>query len=100
MMTAQRTILSPWWSTIIPGGFYAVDVFFFLSGFLTFHLLTEKIYGKPFNIRFFTMIFVHRYLRLLFVMIFVMLFAMYCFYYMGSGPQWDLFEDFMIKEQC
>lgn len=32
--------------SIVPGGFYAVDSFFYLAGFLTFYLLTAKMYPK------------------------------------------------------
>jgi hypothetical protein len=79
VLTYEHTVMSPWWSPIIPGGFYAVDSFFLLSGFLTFALLAEKMWGKPLKVAHFLMIYVHWYLRLIFVMIFVMLFAIHMF---------------------
>lgn len=40
------SITTDWYFALIPGGFYAVDVFFFMSGLLTFYLLTIKMYPK------------------------------------------------------
>ena len=41
--TARDHILTSPLSPLIPGGFFAVDAFFFLSGFLTFALLCQKM---------------------------------------------------------
>ena len=61
---------------IIPGGFYAVDSFFFLSGLLTFYLLTEKLFPKRGWAGFYKtfLIYFHRYYRLIFPLVFVTLF--------------------------
>jgi hypothetical protein len=59
ILSLQTTVLSPWWTALIPGGFYSVDVFFFLSAFLTFNLLTEKLYNKPIILGHYAMIYVH-----------------------------------------
>ena len=59
ILTMQSTILGPWWHALITGGFYSVDVFFFMSGFLTFALLPEKFYGKKIRIVEYLMIYVH-----------------------------------------
>jgi hypothetical protein len=76
--------------SIIPGGFYAVDSFFFLSGMLTFLLLTESLYpkrgwGGPYKT---FLIYFHRYYRLIFPIIFVTLITMYLMKYLGSGPNY------------
>jgi peptidoglycan/LPS O-acetylase OafA/YrhL len=36
----------PWLFEIVPGGFYAVDVFFFLSAYLGAYLMLLKFYSK------------------------------------------------------
>ena len=100
MLTMQKTLLTPWWSPLIFGGFFAVDSFFFLSGFLTYCLLTEKLFGKPFNFKSFVMIYIHRYVRLLFVLGFMLLFIMFMFQYLTSGPQSDTFINVLIRENC
>jgi hypothetical protein len=73
---------------IIPGGYYAVDSFFFLSGFLTFYIMTSKLYSKggflgPIKT---FLIYFHRYYRLIFPLAFVTLVVMYLMPYIGSGP--------------
>jgi hypothetical protein len=75
---------------IIPGGFYAVDSFFFLSGMLTFLLLTEKLFPKrgwAGGYKTF-LIYFHRFYRLIFPIVFVTLIAMYLMKYLGSGPMY------------
>mmetsp|Transcript_33776 Transcript_33776/g.38915 ORF Transcript_33776/g.38915 Transcript_33776/m.38915 type:complete len:259 (-) Transcript_33776:511-1287(-) len=77
---------------VVPGGFFAVDSFFFLSGFLTFYLLTAKMYKKTEN---FFLLYFHRYYRLIFPVVFVVAFSTWLMKYLGSGPvykrSWDLF---------
>jgi hypothetical protein len=45
-MQSALQLVHKWYFPIIPGGYFAVDVFFFLSGFLTFFMLTSKMYQK------------------------------------------------------
>eukprot|EP00343_Euplotes_focardii_P007471 CAMPEP_0205818724 /NCGR_PEP_ID=MMETSP0206-20130828/748_1 /ASSEMBLY_ACC=CAM_ASM_000279 /TAXON_ID=36767 /ORGANISM="Euplotes focardii, Strain TN1" /LENGTH=582 /DNA_ID=CAMNT_0053111403 /DNA_START=329 /DNA_END=2077 /DNA_ORIENTATION=+ len=81
---------------IIPGGEFAVDTFFYLSGFLTFYLLTSKLYPKKGNIGLVNtfLIYFHRYYRLIFPLVFVQFFTMFVIRYFGDGPiyrqNWDL----------
>jgi hypothetical protein len=70
---------------IIAGGVYAVDTFFFLSGFLTCYLLTLKAYKTKGRINW-LLVYFHRYYRLVFPVLFVMLFAMFVFRYIADGP--------------
>jgi len=70
---------------VIAGGIYAVDSFFFLSGFLTCYLLSSKAYPKGGKINW-LLVYFHRYYRLIFPVLFIMFFAMYVFPFMGSGP--------------
>jgi len=62
MMTALD-VTKDWYFTLVPGGFFAVDVFFFLSGFLTFYLLTIKIYPRKGRENY-LMVYFHRWFRL------------------------------------
>ena len=43
LFTAMPHIMKPFWFPLLPGAVFAVDVFFWLSGFLTFFLLTGKL---------------------------------------------------------
>ena len=74
--------------SLIPGGFFAVDTFFYLSGFLTFAIMTQKLYPKggwvgPKNT---FLIFFHRYYRLIFPIIFITIVYTFLVRYLGSGP--------------
>ena len=56
-------ILKSWLFAIVPGSFFAVDTFFFLSSFLGAYLLLAKFYEKE-QMNFF-MIYFHRVYRLI-----------------------------------
>eukprot|EP00343_Euplotes_focardii_P011854 CAMPEP_0205833682 /NCGR_PEP_ID=MMETSP0206-20130828/50181_1 /ASSEMBLY_ACC=CAM_ASM_000279 /TAXON_ID=36767 /ORGANISM="Euplotes focardii, Strain TN1" /LENGTH=426 /DNA_ID=CAMNT_0053140291 /DNA_START=585 /DNA_END=1861 /DNA_ORIENTATION=- len=75
----------------IAGGVYAVDTFFWLSGFLTFALLTSKMYPKKGNIgaKNFLMLYFHRYYRLVIPVAFVQFFFMGLMGYLGNGPLYE-----------
>lgn len=68
-------------------GTFAVDTFFFLSGFLVaYNLLREmKNNNGKFNITFF---YLHRYLRMTPLMMAVIAFCANILVYLGSGPAW------------
>lgn len=74
--------------SVVLGGIYAVDTFFFLSGFLTFALLLAKLYPKRGMIGLGNtfLIYFHRYYRLIFPMLYIQFFAMFVIRYLGSGP--------------
>ena len=80
---------------LIPGGLYAVDAFFFLSGFLSFYLLTAKMYPRKGKENFFLLYF-HRYYRLIFPIIFITIFGMFLIPYLGDGPYYRTGWEFMI----
>mmetsp|Transcript_1326 Transcript_1326/g.1443 ORF Transcript_1326/g.1443 Transcript_1326/m.1443 type:complete len:620 (-) Transcript_1326:12-1871(-) len=77
---------------LIPGGLFAVDSFFFLSGFLTCFILAAKLYPKK-GLGNFPLIIFHRYYRLIFPLVFITGSAMFVFKYLGDGPfyrrSWD-----------
>lgn len=82
------SVISPFKTGIIAGGTYAVDVFFWLSGFLTFYIITTKLYAKKeiSGIGGFIMLYVHRYIRLVIPLAFVQFFMMTLLAYFGDGP--------------
>jgi peptidoglycan/LPS O-acetylase OafA/YrhL len=50
--------------TFVPGAFYAVDIFFFLSSFLGVYLMLEKLYPKRGKMNY-GLLYFHRFYRLL-----------------------------------
>jgi len=70
---------------IVMNATFAVAAFFFLSGFLTFYLLTSKLYPSKTS---FGMVYLHWYIRLFPLMLSAILFAVYIFPYIGSGANW------------
>ena len=87
IQTVSDMVKDPTFS-LVPGGFFAVDSFFYLAGFLTFYLLTAKLYPKKGKIGILNtfLIYFHRYYRLFFPLLFVQLVATYLMVYFGDGP--------------
>ena len=81
--------LTSWFYPIIPGGFFAVDSFFFLSSFLGTYLMIGPFYNRSFNLKKVFMIYLHRYLRLVPPMLALTLFLLTFLKYMGDGPLYD-----------
>ena len=84
---------------LIPGGYFAVDAFFFLSGLLTFALLTEKVFAKrgrfPWH-----MVYIHRFLRLFIPIAFLTGFFMLVYPYVEDSLTWGNFTDTYVKQFC
>lgn len=79
-------MLQNWPIYIIVGSFYAVDVFFLLSGFLSAYVMLNKFFTSScINI---PMIFFHRIYRLIFPVLFFVLFVLTFGYFLGDGPIW------------
>lgn len=70
---------------LVPGGLYAVDTFFFLSGFLSCYLLAVKAYPKKGKINW-LLVYFHRYYRLIFPVVFVTFFSMFVIQFLADGP--------------
>jgi hypothetical protein len=86
--------IQPLWFQIVPGGFFAVDVFFYLSAFLGAYLMISKFNGKKcIN---FGMIYFHRFYRLAPNVLILLLFAMTFYEYLGSGPVWPIYSQTWI----
>lgn len=81
----MQNIYSKTLFSVIPGGMYAVDSFFYLSGFLSCYLLTTKMYPKKGKISV-PLLYFHRYYRLIFPIVFCTLIMMYIMKYAGDGP--------------
>mmetsp|Transcript_23891 Transcript_23891/g.26509 ORF Transcript_23891/g.26509 Transcript_23891/m.26509 type:complete len:315 (+) Transcript_23891:73-1017(+) len=91
----MNEFVQPLWFEIVPGGFFAVDVFFYLSGFLGAYLMLLKFKGKRMN---FFMIYFHRFYRLAPNILALMTFAMAFFIYLGNGPIWSLYGNFWTQD--
>ncbi|GFW25938.1 nose resistant to fluoxetine protein 6 [Trichonephila clavipes] len=75
-----------WYYQILLNGFFSVDSFFLLSGFLVAHLFFEKIVGSE-KISW-TYFYIHRYIRLTPVYMIVMGFYTTLYAHLSSGPLW------------
>ena len=83
--------------TLINSAPYAVDSFFWLSGFLQGYLMTLQINShKKVN---WPMILVHRFIRILPLYMFVVLGSWSLAKYMGNGPKWYNAE-YMMHKDC
>jgi peptidoglycan/LPS O-acetylase OafA/YrhL len=78
-------LLTKFWFCLIPGGYYAVDTFFMLGGFLTFNLMIERFYPKRGKISY-GLIYFHRYYRLLPPTLFFICLIMFVQPKLGQGP--------------
>lgn len=89
-------VVQPLWFQIIPGGFYAVDVFFYLSSFLGAYLMVlkfEKNKRVPFG-----MVYFHRFYRLAPTVFLFLMFILTFYRSLGSGPVWNASVDQWIGE--
>ncbi|CAI2386557.1 unnamed protein product [Moneuplotes crassus] len=85
---SMQNMMTTWYFVIVPGGFFAVDVFFMMSGFLTFYLLTVKMYPKK-GWTNFPMVYFHRWFRLFTPAAFCILLTNFVFKHLGSGPSFQ-----------
>jgi peptidoglycan/LPS O-acetylase OafA/YrhL len=84
------------WTAIGYGGFYAVDSFFWLSGFLLCYLTLQEIERRRGDTSpvFWGTLYLHRFLRLLPLYSFSMAFSSLVLPSLGSGPLWWQMEYF------
>lgn len=82
---------------VISSGHYAIDTFFWLSGFLQGYLMTLQLNShKKVN---WILIVLHRFVRVLPLYMFILLFSWTMAKYMGSGPKWYN-ADYLMHENC
>ena len=79
--------LYPLWFQIIPGGVYAVDVFFYLSLFLEAYLMVLKF--EKSKSPSFVMVYFYRYYRLAPTVFLVIMFVMTFYRMLGDDPVWN-----------
>ena len=80
--------IKSWWVLILAGGLYAVDTFFYLSGFFTGFLLVSKLKNMPFGLKSYLKIFFHRWIRLWPSYFVSILFLWKIGVYYGNGAMW------------
>ena len=84
-----EVISQDWYSPLIYGGFFSVDVFFFMSAFLGAYLLTGRMAKNPtLNPIWLLKIYVHRYIRLIPAVILSIIFMLTFYRFIGDGPMW------------
>mmetsp|Transcript_14536 Transcript_14536/g.16252 ORF Transcript_14536/g.16252 Transcript_14536/m.16252 type:complete len:573 (+) Transcript_14536:269-1987(+) len=94
--TSMNSFVQPLWFQAITGGFFAVDVFFFLSGLLGAYLMILKFEkSKKMN---FPMIFFHRFYRLAPNVLLIIFFASTFYPFLGEGPVWGIYQDFWTRD--
>ncbi|XP_055947793.1 nose resistant to fluoxetine protein 6-like [Argiope bruennichi] len=85
-----------WTFQIIMNGFFSVDSFFVLSGFLVGYLYFQHAPKTNGKIPWFYF-YIHRYIRLTPVYVIVMLFFTFISPFMGSGPLWP---EYTVVQAC
>lgn len=80
-------MLKQWLWILVPSGFFAVDSFFFLSGFLCVFTMVKKFNeSSTTSLKTALYVIVYRYYRLVVPLIFLILFASNIFPYLMTGP--------------
>ena len=82
-----------WSYLILVGGQYALDIFFFLSGFMAAFVLLSRLRKRNLRGRTYLYILLHRYLRFMPSMMVVMLIFWKISPHLGYGPLWPDYVD-------
>eukprot|EP00928_Gymnodinium_smaydae_P087159 TRINITY_DN71486_c0_g1_i1.p1 TRINITY_DN71486_c0_g1~~TRINITY_DN71486_c0_g1_i1.p1 ORF type:complete len:850 (-),score=55.07 TRINITY_DN71486_c0_g1_i1:91-2568(-) len=89
-------LMGQWWFQLVPGGYYAVDTFLWMSGFLCAISLQKRVFSqldrttcKSFA-KMYPLFVLSRYLRLLPTELFCMMFFGNLLTHMGEGVIWSL----------
>jgi peptidoglycan/LPS O-acetylase OafA/YrhL len=75
-----------WYLCIVMSGYFAVDVFFYMSGFMLCLSLQKFLGNKIPRVKIFLLAMLNRYLRLLPLLLFIIVGMTYLLPFMGSGP--------------
>eukprot|EP00929_Paragymnodinium_shiwhaense_P032438 TRINITY_DN17970_c0_g1_i1.p1 TRINITY_DN17970_c0_g1~~TRINITY_DN17970_c0_g1_i1.p1 ORF type:complete len:722 (-),score=106.15 TRINITY_DN17970_c0_g1_i1:207-2372(-) len=92
--------LQPSWTYIffLWAANFSVDTFFYLSGFLTTHVLLSKMKKSPRGTPFLSMV-IARWMRLVPTMFVVIMLAWQVGPHLGKGPLWFMYTD-LLQENC
>eukprot|EP01017_Pseudomicrothorax_dubius_P040250 TRINITY_DN6276_c0_g1_i1.p1 TRINITY_DN6276_c0_g1~~TRINITY_DN6276_c0_g1_i1.p1 ORF type:complete len:414 (-),score=43.03 TRINITY_DN6276_c0_g1_i1:45-1286(-) len=81
------------------GAEFAVDVFFYLSGFFFVFIFFKKFRNKAFGIKEFFLTFLHRLIRILPAYLVLILITWKLLQFIGNGPFWSVIID-MLQQNC
>lgn len=83
-------IFPSWWGYFVISGEFSVDTFFWMGGFLLGFLLLSEVEKKrgKFGILGWSLVYIHRFLRILPVYLFMLYFYMSIYPSASSGPMW------------
>ena len=87
-----------WWAVVQYGGFYAVDIFFCITGLLLSYFLMIELEKTAGKLRFLPML-AHRILRILPTYAFILGFCYFLIPVIGSGPVWSN-ANTILAEEC
>ena len=83
------------YTSVVSGGFYSVDVFFYFSAFLGAYLMVLKFENsRKIN---FAMVYFHRLFRLVPTLLLFIGLLLTFYIYMGEGPWWNAIQDLIIS---
>lgn len=84
---------------IVVAGFYAVDTFFWLSGFLVAYYFLKELKAKGINVKMMVMFYFHRIYRLTPTLLMGLFFFYLITPYWSSGPYWRFYQAF-VNSHC
>ena len=84
---------------IVVAGFYAVDTFFFLSGFLVAYFFVQELKGRGFSWKTLGMFYFHRIYRLTPSLVMGMFFFWLFSPYWNDGPWWMFYQKY-VNTRC
>jgi hypothetical protein len=96
---SDHGVYKEWYYRIVVAAEYAVDTFFFLSGFLLVFLVFPKFRAVKGKINILK-VYLHRYLRLTPVYAVVVFIFHKLFYYLGDGPLWGGIQTGDVRSHC
>ena len=90
-LASIQDVLTSTYSLVVIAGVYAVDVFFFMSGFFFTYIFMIKLSKMRFNFLVYISTLIHRVYRILPLYALLILFMVRVMPWLGSGPIWNDF---------
>ena len=97
-LTTTAEMMTRYSFQFINSGIFAVDSFFFLSGFLAYWSLAKRFRSKHFRLWQLPMVYVHRYLRITPPHLAIILIVTGLWPYIGDGPFYYQFSDYACQK--